>query len=59
MEVIKRRVSCKREELDIGQEKYLMAPTAAFLGDYLGNVRRTITSGIKNYQSIPASLERI
>lgn len=30
MKIIKRRVGCKWEELDIGQEKYLMAPTAAF-----------------------------
>lgn len=49
MVIIKRRVGCLGEELDIGQEKYPMAPTAAFVDDYLGNVRRTITSGIKNY----------
>lgn len=58
MEIINRRVGCKQEELDIGQEKYPTAPTAAFVDDYLGNVR-TISAGIKNYRSVPGSLERI
>lgn len=47
------------EELNIDQEKYHMAPTDVFVDDYLGNVRRTITSAIKNYQSVPGSLERV
>lgn len=59
MEIINRRVGYKWEEWDIGQEKYPMAPTAVFVDDYLGNVRRTITSDIKNYQSVPGSLERV
>lgn len=40
MKIIKRRVGYKWEELDLDQEKYPMAPTAVFVGDYLGNVRR-------------------
>lgn len=59
MEIIKRRVGCKWEDLDIRQKKYPMAPTAVFVDDYLGNARRTITSAIKNYQSVPGNLEMV
>lgn len=59
MEIVKRSVGYKKEELGTGQEKCLMAPVTVFVDDCLGNIRRNTTSPIKNYQSVPESLERV
>lgn len=47
MEIVNRRVGCKWEELDIGQEKYPIVPTDVFVDGYLGNVRRKLLQVLK------------
>lgn len=59
MEIIKRNIGCKKEELGIDQEKCPRAPITISVDDYLGNARRNTTSPIKNYQSVPGRLERV